>query len=160
MFSTFNKAIPALIVMTGLAVSAAGPAQAGGRYLTVKDKTVKEECGACHMAFSPRMLPARSWDAIMSNLSEHFGEDASLDSIPTQLIRDYLMNNAADTGRWKSRFMRGVRKKDMPERITKTPYWIRKHSREVSRRAWKRAGSKANCAACHRYAEKGYYDDD
>ena len=154
----FTKVFPALALAAALAASAL-PAQAG-RYMTVKDKTVKEECGACHMAFSPRMLPARSWDAIMSNLSEHFGEDASLDPIPTQLIRDYLMKNAADTGRWQSRFMRGVRKKDTPDRITKTPYWIRKHKWEVSRRAWKRAGSKANCTACHRGAEKGYYDDD
>jgi len=131
----------------------------GGWYPPVKDKVVKEECGACHMPFSPAFLPTRSWEKIMSTLPDHFGEDASLDADTARHIRDYLVQNAADTRRY-NRMLRGVKKTDVPLRITELPRWKRAHAYEVSARAWKRAGSKANCQACHRGAEKGYYGDD
>ena len=50
-----------------------------GAYLPpVADATVAKECGACHMVFPPQLLPARSWQKLMADLSSHFGEDASL----------------------------------------------------------------------------------
>ena len=36
----------------------------------------KQECGSCHFAYPPSFLPARSWEKIMKNLSDHFGENA------------------------------------------------------------------------------------
>src|SRR5512145_3377199 len=39
-----------------------------------------EECGACHIAYPPRFLPAESWREIMIGLDDHFGSDASLDA--------------------------------------------------------------------------------
>ena len=54
------------------------------------------ECGACHWAYAPEFLPARSWQAITSNLSDHFGEDASLDPDTTGKIADYLIAHSAD----------------------------------------------------------------
>jgi hypothetical protein len=38
----------------------------------------KKECAACHMAFPPNALPAKSWKTMMENLQGHFGEDASM----------------------------------------------------------------------------------
>ena len=32
-----------------------------------------KECGACHLAFPPQMLPARSWKKLMGDLANHFG---------------------------------------------------------------------------------------
>jgi len=111
------------------------------------------------MAFQPAFLPARSWEKIMDNLSDHFGEDASLPADKVEHIKKYLMANAADK-RWGSKMMRGVRKDWTPLRITELPYWKREHDEEVPARAWKdpKVGSKANCKACHRYADTGIYE--
>ncbi|MDH5218993.1 MAG: diheme cytochrome c, partial [Gammaproteobacteria bacterium] len=44
----------------------------------VTDSLYKEECSACHMAYQPGLLPARSWEKMMDNLADHFGENAEL----------------------------------------------------------------------------------
>src|SRR6478752_5259908 len=60
------------------------------------EKLFGEECGACHMAYPPQFLPARSWQAIMQALPRHFGENAGLDPEAARKIREYLAANAAD----------------------------------------------------------------
>ncbi len=131
-------------------------------YGPINDTTTQKECSACHMAFQPQMLPARSWSKIMQTLGNHFGEDASLDKATQDHIEKYLVENAADAGWMSGKFMRGIADGDTPMRITELPYWQRKHNREVPARAWNdpRVKSKANCQACHKYAARGYYDDD
>jgi len=54
------------------------------------EKTTAQQCSACHMAYPPRMLPARSWQALMSDLSHHFGEDASISDQDRATITGYL----------------------------------------------------------------------
>lgn len=126
----------------------------------ITNDNVKKECGACHMAFQPQFLPARSWQAIMSGLSNHFGEDASLtDPAVVQDITTYLVENAGDAGKpnpWVSR----IPADQAPLRITELPRWVRAHSEEVSAGAWKKAGTKSNCIACHRGADQVNYGDD
>src|SRR4051812_22331997 len=68
---------------------------AGGR---IARAAWKKECGACHMAFQPELLPARSWTALMAGLDNHFGENASLDAATSQAILAYLQAHAADVG--------------------------------------------------------------
>ena len=136
------------IVIATTTLSLTG-AQARG---VVRDKVVKEECGACHMAYPAGFLPAESWKTIMGSLDNHFGGDASLDDQTVQHITDYLVKNASRRIRFK--------KGHPPLRISKLRWFVRKHKREVSRRARKRAGTMSNCTACHRGASKGYFDDD
>jgi hypothetical protein len=132
------------------------------RYPPIKDETVTKECGDCHMAFQPQMLPQRSWIKIMDTLGDHFGEDASLDKATIETIKNYLTENAADAGWLSGKFMRGVRDNWTPLRITEIPYWVREHNEEVPNYAWSdpKVRSKANCAACHPRAKMGNYDDD
>lgn len=132
------------------------------RYRPIRDDLVRKECGDCHMAFQPQMLPQRSWQKIMGTLNNHFGEDASLDHETTQQITKYLVDNAADAGWWSGKLMRGVRDDWTPLRISELPYWVREHNEEVPTYAWSdpRVKSKANCVACHPRAENGNYDDD
>lgn len=134
----------------------------GEYFPPVEDKVAQKECSACHMAYSASFLPARSWQAIMAGLEDHFGENASLDEATTKHITDYFVANAADTGSRSSRVLRGLETKDAPLRISETPWWIRRHRGEVSASAYEdpRVRSKANCIACHRGAERGYYEDD
>ena len=53
-----------------------------------------KECGECHMAFQPALLPTESWRRIMAGLAGHFGEDASLEPELAAEIEAYLVQNA------------------------------------------------------------------
>lgn len=139
-------------------------AQAGGKHYfpPVADTVVKEECGSCHITFAPSMLPAGSWTKMMGELSKHFGDDASVDSVTAGWITRYLSENAADSGgqRYGGKLMRGVSMQNPPLRITELPKWQREH-RKISADEWKsrKVGTKANCLACHADAERGYYGE-
>jgi hypothetical protein len=139
-------------------------AQAGGDdyFAPVIDPVVKEECGSCHIAFAPSMLPARSWKRMMANLKDHFGDDASVDADTAARISSYLVANAADTGgkRYSSKLLRGLAPNSTPLRITELPKWVSEH-REVPAWEWKHKDvrTKANCVACHADAERGFYEE-
>jgi hypothetical protein len=150
-------------LFTGLALAALltpAFAEGGVGLSAVKHEATKTECGACHMAFQPQFLPARSWEAIMGDLANHFSENAELDDAVRADITAYLIANAADAGGKKNRLLRGIKDSQTPLRITEMPWWVRSHRGEVSEASFKRAGSKANCMACHRGADKGYFGDD
>lgn len=127
----------------------------------IEDPLTQTECSACHLAFPASMLPAASWQNIMRNLDNHFGEDASLADDATAQITAYLTSEAGDQGLWSSKFMRGLDPAKPPIRITETTYWIREH-RDIPDRKWTsdKVGTPSNCAACHRGAERGVYEDD
>ena len=57
--------------------------------------------------------------------------------------------------------MRRMDTNEAPLRITETRWFVRKHD-EVPRATWSRksVGSAANCAACHRQAEQGIFNED
>ncbi len=112
----------------------------------------KTECGACHVAFPPRLLPAESWRAVMSGLDKHFGSDASLDPAAAAEIRAYLEKNAG-SGKYAAAGKPILR-------ITETRWFKREHD-EVPARTWNnpKVKSAANCAACHTQAEAGNYSE-
>jgi len=125
-------------------------------------KNWQQECASCHIAYSPALLPRASWKKLMTGLDQHFGENASLDPVTQADILRFLELNAADTGTSQlgQRVMRDMDRKAAPLRVTETRWFVRKHD-EVPRSAWTRksVGSAANCAACHRKAEQGVFDD-
>ena len=155
------------IFMTLLALSAAGlvftRAQAGDDeyFAPVTDPATLSECGSCHLAFPPSMLPAASWTRMMAELQDHFGDDASLDADTTAAITRYLVANAGDAGGYRRDILRGLPRGAAPQRITELPKWVHEHD-EVSAAEWraKDVGSKVNCPACHVDADKGYFEDD
>ena len=152
------------LLVIGFSALVLGRAQAGGGhfYAPVADAVVKEECGGCHLAFAPSMLPARSWTRMMADLKNHFGTDASVDPDTVKKITDYLTANASDQAgkRYSTKLLRGLPEAQAPLRITELPHWIKEH-REVAASEWKKSTvrSKANCTACHTSAERGYYED-
>lgn len=109
------------------------------------------ECGSCHLAYPPQLLPAASWRRIMAGLERHFGSDASLDAASAAEIGAFLERHAG----------RGKRGRGEPLRITESRWFLREHD-AVHAADWKhpRVRSAANCAACHRGAERGDFDDD
>ncbi|TAJ79789.1 MAG: cytochrome C [Gallionellaceae bacterium] len=119
---------------------------------TVSNAKWKTECGSCHVAFPPRLLPASSWKTMMSGLDKHFGTDASLDAATSREIGNFLQKHAGSGKRATS---------EKPNlRITETRWFIREHD-EVPNATWKntQVKSAANCAACHLQAEKGDYSE-
>ena len=135
--------------ITMLIAAALLPAAADGpeRAPPVTHEPTLQECGECHMAFQPALLPAESWRRIMTGLSDHFGEDASLEPELAAEIEAYLVSNAGGGD--------GTRLRITEQR------WFR-HEHDFPDRVWQRPEirSRANCEACHRNAAQGSYEDD
>ena len=112
----------------------------------------QEECGGCHLAYPPGLLPARSWRRITTGLERHFGSDASLDAATLQLIDRWLQAHGGS----------GKRGTEEPpeDRITRAAWFVREH-RKIDAAAWKLASvrSAAHCAACHGAADRGRFDE-
>ncbi len=122
----------------------------------------QEECGSCHLAFHPSLLPARSWQTLLAGQDHHFGDDLGLDAATVAELLAFAMPNAAEQGAteaaWK--INRSVPAISTPLRITETRYWVKKHH-EIAAADWNnpKVKSKANCAACHQDAEAGTFED-
>ena len=129
---------------------------------TVNNPAYKENCGACHFAYQPGLLPAGSWAKILAGLGDHFGEAIELDPEPKKIIVEYLRANAADysSAKLSARIMKSLGRQT-PLRMTHIPYIQRKHL-EIKPNVLKREsiGSLSNCFACHTTAERGIYDED
>ncbi len=123
----------------------------------------RTECSACHGLFHPTLLPAKSWERIMSGLVNHFGDDASLDPETRASIESYLTTWSAErsTSEASRKILASIPSGTVPLTITGTRYWKFKHS-EISGDVWKRKSvmSKGNCVACHPYAAAGSFEDD
>ncbi len=143
-----------------LIVAASVPAAAQDTFPPIANATVKSECGACHMPYQPQMLPRRSWQALVSGLAQHFGEDANLPQAKAAEVLAYLVANSGDAGGANNRFLRDLTATAIPLRITETPRWLGEH-RKIQPEIWTRAaiGSKANCQACHQAAANGDYNE-
>jgi len=124
---------------------------------------VRSECGDCHIAYQPQMLPQRSWRKLIDGLPKHFDEELSLDEETKQQVLRYLLDNAADKSEAKAarKFLRELGSGDTPIRITDTPRWKDKHH-ELPKRVWSdpRIAVKGDCVVCHTEAARGLYDDD
>jgi len=122
----------------------------------------RDECGSCHAVFHPSLLPARSWQKMMAEQDQHFGTDLGLDEPTTQAVLAFLVANAAEGQATEAAYKigRSIPAEASPQRITETPYWIRKH-REITAADWANplVKSKANCAACHSDADAGTFED-
>ncbi|MDX2471831.1 MAG: diheme cytochrome c [SAR324 cluster bacterium] len=127
----------------------------------VSNELYKEECGSCHMAYQPELLPEESWVKVMKGLSEHFGDSAEFDAKDAQSILKYLKENSADKSEAAvSKKLLRRYKGNAPLRISQLPYFIHEHD-EIRANVLKRPKIKswANCAACHRMALQGDYSE-
>jgi hypothetical protein len=161
----------------------------GPTFPPITNERYRTECGGCHLAFPPGLLPADAWARLFGSLQNHFGDDASQSPAVTQELLGYVSANAgkgssasgshafvtiaptterllpiADTPA-PQRPARPVptpaRAADSPPRITDTTYFRNRHA-EIPVSMVKRnpkVGSFANCQACHREADKGEFNE-
>ena len=132
----------------------------------VENKQYKDECGSCHFAYQPGLLPTKSWEKLLTAdaLSQHFGENAELDADTLKSIRDYALANAADKSYHKRsrKIAIATENIDAPLRITEVRYIKRKHHEipEKMIKGNKDVKSLSYCDACHTQAAKGVFDAD
>ena len=126
-------------------------ALADSRRPAATNATWKTECGSCHIAYPPNLLPAPAWRRMLARLDEHFGTDAGTDASAAAEIGAFLEANA---GQKKRAGDSGTL------RISETPWFRRKHD-EVTASTWKNpeVQTAANCSACHAGAERGEFDE-
>jgi hypothetical protein len=132
----------------------------------VSNKTYSDECGSCHYAYPPGLLPGKSWAKLLDEkaLNDHFGENASLDKDALKSIHDYAMDNAADKSWYKRsrKIALATEEGEAPLRITEVRYIKRKHHDipEKMIKGNKDVKSLSYCNACHTKADKGIFDSD
>jgi hypothetical protein len=129
----------------------------------VTNDRYRTECGGCHFAYPPGLLPTPAWGRLIDSLNDHFGDDATLDPEVARELRVYLTANSADGNpsiRSRAFAARPIPTEGTP-RITGTVYFQRKHG-TVPPRLVKdnpKVGSFSNCQACHRGAERGSFNE-
>ena len=132
----------------------------------VTDKQYLTECGECHFAYQPGLLPARSWKKLLTPeaLKNHFGDNAELDKNTLQAIYDYAVENAADKSYYKRsrKIALSAAEGEAPLRITEVRYIKRTHKDipEKMVKGNKDVKSLSYCNACHTKAEQGIFDND
>jgi hypothetical protein len=116
------------------------------------DPAYVKECGSCHLAYPPGLLPAASWRKLMAGLERHFGQNAELEPEVRGALERWLVENAGRDGPGDA---------GPPLRITELRWFVDEHD-DVPRDAAARPSirSMANCAACHRGADSWDFDDD
>ena len=153
-------AMKRVAVAVAALATAAGGVRADDRVAPVSDPVVRQECGSCHMAFPPGLLPARSWTRLLDGRADHFGEDLGLPAATAELIAGYLAANAGDkAGRGLARkYMRRVAPDGAPIRITENPAFLRKHPFPDSTWNDPTVVTRSNCLACHAGAAAGDFE--
>ncbi len=128
---------------------------------SVESKLYADECGSCHFAYQPGLLPAQSWQRIMTNLEDHFGENAELGEKELTSISNYLQANAAGRIRQglPDRISASQGNNQAPLRITETRFFRHEHDEIPNRMVVdnEQVRSFSNCDACHTQAKQGSF---
>jgi hypothetical protein len=154
MISRALKLITTVCLLVGLAQANAA---------TVPGATIyHKECSQCHVAYPTQFLPTSSWDAVMNNLADHFGDNAELTAEDTAAVKSFLERNNYDQSRIKRRYGNRFDSRGTPLRITKTRFFHAIHNEVPDRYVFQNPKVKtfARCEACHRGAQYGNFDED
>jgi len=118
----------------------------------IKDQTVISACGECHMVFPPETLSKGAWTKIIGDLSNHFGEDASMDAATAASVLSYHLKNSNDVT--NVRASKKWRTNPAVSRIIDAPRFLAKHRGCEAAFAHELVKTKANCVACHANLQK------
>ncbi len=157
----------ALLRILGVAVLAAVaalPASAGaGPSAPAGEALYRDECGSCHLAYPPGLLPAASWRAVMGGLDRHFDQNAEVDDATAAALTTWLTGSAAEAGTHplSRKVLRSLRGR-APLRVSEVPFIAHEHDEELGPSVLARPSirSIANCGACHSGAERGDFGED
>jgi len=149
------------VLSPGIAAPAATPSPAQREAAPAAEAgahVYASQCGACHTAYPPELLPARSWRAIIGNLTRHFGEDAGLSPGDSASVLHYTVAHAADSSFGSPQILAGLAPNATPLRITDMPVWRTIHQQVIASgqiSLGTGANAAANCGRCHVAARTG-----
>ena len=131
-------------------------------FIAATDPTYRKECGSCHFAYSPGLLPARSWERHMSRLEKHFGENVAIAEPARTTILRYLTENAADQSPYNGSkvMMERVEPGQTPYRFMDVPLFREMHRivlEVINRKQKLKVRTLTNCDACHQWAPEGSF---
>lgn len=133
-------------------------------FLAVNDALYKKECGTCHFAYSPGLMPARSWRLQLERMAtgKHFGESVQLSPDARAKIQDYLTRNAADVSPYEGSktFMERIPPSQTPYRLSGIALFREMHTvihEVINTKNKVKVRSVTNCNACHRRADEGSF---
>jgi cytochrome b len=116
-----------------------------------------KECGSCHTAHHPSLLPSSAWKELMGNLYDHFGDTATVLEPKRGTIEAWLVKSSELEWDTKAAVrVRATLKPEEPLRITQSGFWQRMH-RKIPDAVFKSklVGGKPNCQSCHVDAVRG-----
>ena len=122
----------------------------------VKFQQYNEICGSCHFPYQPGLLPAVSWEKIMSDADNHYGKKLKLSSVELNTMTRYLLDNSAGrvNDEISNNILQTLKYEPVVIRITKTPYIVNNHSQLDDEEKMKKFGQ---CDSCHQGAAQGKY---
>lgn len=123
---------------------------------SVKFQQYNEVCGSCHFSYQPGLLPAMSWQKIMSDTENHFGKSLNLSSVELRTMTRYLLDNSAGhiNDEISNNILQTFNYDPLIIRITNTPYFVSTH------KLLNYEDNKMNigqCDNCHHNATQGKY---
>ena len=131
--------------------------------IPVDNEFYSEECGSCHFAYQPGLMPARSWQKIMTTLDDHFGDNAELETEEQQILMDYLIYNSAESSiyRHSTNVDKSIGWNQIPLRIAEIPYISFQHDDFMDDMIEHnpQIKSRSYCNDCHTKAKDGIYAD-
>jgi cytochrome b len=116
-----------------------------------------KECSGCHLAYPPASLPMRSWERMMREQAEHFGEDLSLsDAALKSLLAEAAASHPRTWAEWK--LANSAAPNEAPQRLSELRFWRRAHGvlPDSAFKAPVSAGRHA-CESCHLDAASGIF---
>jgi cytochrome b len=136
-----------------------GYAQARARASAAKPAATRwtKECSGCHLAYSPALLPQRSWERMLREQDQHFGEDLSLPPAAVKaLVAEASAHHAATWAAWK--LAASAPPAEAPQRITELRFWRHAH-RNLPDSAFKApvSSGRHDCESCHLDAASGIF---
>jgi cytochrome b len=116
-----------------------------------------KECGGCHLAYSPALLPQRSWERMMREQDRHFGEDLSLSPAASKALLEEAASVRASTwAQWK--LAASAPAGESPQRISELRFWRHAH-RDLAENAFRApvSSGRHDCESCHLDAGSGIF---
>lgn len=147
------------LLLSLLSWPAIGLAGGEAQFAMPADARYVGECGSCHTAYAPALLPAAAWRQVFGSLDRHYGMDASLDAKTRDGLLAAVLPLATEPGaRPRYGTMTATAEALDFTRISLSPLFRYVHD-EMPAYVWARKGvlSRAQCGNCHRRADEGRY---